>query len=67
MSRLRALKRDLWHWLGWSTGEIVTWWASDCLMVGFKCSCCDEITHTGPVYGTQRRTVFPWGSFPEAE
>lgn len=65
MNRLRALKRWLWHRFGWNTGTVVSWYTESDLMVGFKCSCCDEVRHAGPVPGTHRRTVFPWGSFPD--
>ena len=39
--------KRLIHWLahkfGRNTGEVVTWWQGDKLMVGFRCGGCGEV------------------------
>ena len=57
----RLLKR-LRHRLGWNTGHVASWWDGPIYWIGFRCSCCGEISGAFVVKG--QKTSWAWGEFP---
>jgi hypothetical protein len=47
---LRARRHRLAHSLGWTTGQVETWWCpASRLMVGFRCTVCGRLGGIRPV------------------
>jgi hypothetical protein len=54
---LRRWRHRLAHYLGWTTGQVETWWCpANRLMVGFRCTVCGRL---GSIHPVPEHIVYP--------